>query len=121
MNKDKPEDEAVAVEDRPELKVKPPKLVRMSICVSCLKLVGQRGGSPVRAFDRPFKGTVHHSCMLGEKSYIFLARSKKGSKMKILMGPLRERLLKPVQPEPETAPEEHDHGDDFGDEETSQC
>ncbi len=97
MNKDKPEDEAVAVEDRPELKVKSPKTIRMSICVSCLKLVGQRGGSPVRAFDRPFKGTVHQNCMEREKSYVFTARSKKGSKMKILMGPLRERLLKPVE------------------------
>ncbi len=98
MNKDKPAAAAeTEADDRPELKAKPPKMIRMSICVSCLKLVGQGGGSPVRAFDRPFKGTVHQSCMQGEKSYVFLARSKKGSKMKILMGPLRERLLKPVE------------------------
>ncbi len=94
MSNDNPP--VVDINDRPELKVKPPKTIRMSICVSCLKLVGQRGGSPVRAFDRPFKGTVHQSCMQGEKSYVFLARSKKGSKMQILMGPLRERLLNPV-------------------------
>ena len=80
-------------------KQKPMKTVRMSICASCRQLVGQKGDSPAVAFDRPFKATVHNKCLQKEKSYIYLVKTQKGSKLRLLMGAMRDRLLAPIPEE----------------------